>query len=107
MPSVWDAIWKENKSGKVQQVGNGQHGIWGVEGWEGHQSSPVHFQPQYNPSSGWLEQLTRRSESIQKPLKRYKYLGVVVQWLDYLAVTQEPGFRFPTTEKVASHVAPP
>ena len=35
------------------------------------------------------------------------YIGVVVQWLDYLAVTQEPGVRFPTAEKVASHVAPP
>ena len=34
-------------------------------------------------------------------------LGVVVQWLDYLAVTQEPGVRFPTSEKVASDVAPP
>ena len=31
--------------------------------------------------------------------------GVVVQWLDYLAVTQEPGVRFPTAEKVASNVA--
>ena len=34
-------------------------------------------------------------------------VGVVVQWLDYLAVTQEPGVRFPTSEKVASDVAPP
>ena len=33
-------------------------------------------------------------------------VGVVVQWLDYLAVTQEPGVRFPTSE-VASDVAPP
>ena len=24
-------------------------------------------------------------------------VGVVVQWLDYLAVTQEPGVRFPAT----------
>ena len=32
---------------------------------------------------------------------------VVVQWLDYLAVTQEPGVRFPTAEKVASNVASP
>ena len=31
----------------------------------------------------------------------------MVQWLDYLAVTQEPGVRFPTSEKVASDVAPP
>ena len=37
------------------------------------------------------------------------YEGVVVQWLDYLAVTQEPGviLRFSTSEKVASDVAPP
>ena len=34
------------------------------------------------------------------------HVGVVVQWLDYLAVTQEPGVRFPTTEKVASHEVP-
>ena len=34
-------------------------------------------------------------------------VGVVVQWLDYLAVTQEPGVRLPTAEKVDSHVAPP
>ena len=34
-------------------------------------------------------------------------VGVVVQWLDYLAVTQEPGVRFPTAEKVASNMAPP
>ena len=34
-------------------------------------------------------------------------MGVVVQWLDYLAVTQEPGVRFPTAENVASNVAPP
>ena len=34
-------------------------------------------------------------------------VGVVVQWLDYLAVTQEPGVLFPTAEEVASHVAPP
>ena len=27
--------------------------------------------------------------------------------LDYLAVTQEPGVRFPTAEKMASHVVPP
>ena len=27
--------------------------------------------------------------------------------IDYLAVTQEPGVRFPTAEKVASNVAPP
>ena len=32
--------------------------------------------------------------------------GVVVQWLDYLAVMQEPGVRFLTSEKVASNVAP-
>ena len=24
-------------------------------------------------------------------------VGVVVQWLDYMAVTQEPGVRFPAT----------
>ena len=36
-----------------------------------------------------------------------KQLGVVVQWLDYLAVMQEPGVRFPTAEKVTSDVAPP
>ena len=35
------------------------------------------------------------------------FVGVVVQWLDYLAVTQEPGVRFPTADKVASDVAPP
>ena len=36
-------------------------------------------------------------------------LGVVVQWLDYLAVTQEPGVRFPATAhvEVPSHVALP
>ena len=34
-------------------------------------------------------------------------VGVVVQWLDYLAVMQEPGVRFPTAENVASNVAPP
>ena len=34
-------------------------------------------------------------------------MGVVVQWLDYLAVTQEPGVQFPTSEKVASEVALP
>ena len=33
-------------------------------------------------------------------------VGVVVQWLDYVAVTQEPGVRFPA-KKVPSHVAPP
>ena len=32
-------------------------------------------------------------------------MGVVVQWLDYLAVMQEPGVWFPTAEKVASNVA--
>ena len=36
-----------------------------------------------------------------------KHLGVVVQWLDYLAVMQEAGVQFPTAEKVASNVAPP
>ena len=35
------------------------------------------------------------------------FVGVVVQWLDYLAVTQEPSVRFPAAEKMASHVAPP
>ena len=30
----------------------------------------------------------------------------MIQWLDYLAVAQEPGVRFPTSEKVASEVAP-
>ena len=34
-------------------------------------------------------------------------MGAVVQWLDYLAVMQEPVVRFPTAEKVASNVAPP
>ena len=33
--------------------------------------------------------------------------GVVVQWLDYLVVMQEPRVQFPTTEKVASNVASP
>ena len=42
----------------------------------------------------------------RKTFTRYK-VGVVVQWLDYLAVTQEPGVRFPTSEKVASEVTPP
>ena len=28
--------------------------------------------------------------------------GVVVQWLDYSPVTQEPSIHFPTEEKVAS-----
>ena len=32
-------------------------------------------------------------------------VGVVVQWLDYLAVTQEPGVTFPTAKKVEFHVA--
>ena len=32
-------------------------------------------------------------------------VGVVVQWLDYLAVTQEPGVRFPTADEVPSDVA--
>ena len=35
------------------------------------------------------------------------YMGVMVQWLDYLAVTQEPIIQFPTAEKVASNVGPP
>ena len=34
-------------------------------------------------------------------------VGVVVQWLDYLAVTQEHGVRFPAADKEASNVAPP
>ena len=36
----------------------------------------------------------------------YITVGVVVQWLDYLAVTQEPGVRSPTAKQVASHVVP-
>ena len=34
-------------------------------------------------------------------------VGVVVQWLDYLAVIQEPCVQFPTAVKVASNVVPP
>ena len=39
--------------------------------------------------------------------KLKEWLEVVIQWLDYLAVTKEPGVRFPTSEKVSSDVAPP
>ena len=36
------------------------------------------------------------------------FVGVVVQWLDYLAVTQEPGVRFlGHCREVPSHVALP
>ena len=28
----------------------------------------------------------------------FLWVGIVVQWLDYLAVMQEPGVRFPTSE---------
>ena len=30
-------------------------------------------------------------------IRQLRLVGVVVQWLDYLAVTQEPGVRFPAT----------
>ena len=38
-----------------------------------------------------------RKYSIYKMISTKVILGVVVQWLDYLAVTQEPGVRFPAT----------
>ena len=39
----------------------------------------------------------------QNGCTRYKE-GVVVQWLDYSPVTQEPGAQFPTGEKVVSSI---
>ena len=35
--------------------------------------------------------------NMEKQIKLCCLVGVVVQWLDYLAVTQEPGVRFPAT----------
>ena len=34
----------------------------------------------------------------------YPSYEVVVQWLDFSPVTQQPGVRFPTGEKVASTI---
>ena len=49
----------------------------------------------------------RQEKERKEEKKRRKVSGVEVQWLDYLAVTQESGVQFPTAEKVASDVAPP
>ena len=50
-----------------------------------------HNHGQANPER-WMNKLTGRLDLSRCPL-----VGVVVQWLDYLAVTQELGVRFPAT----------